>query len=472
MKHFFFIILFLAVGLYCAAKVVKGKVFSGDTGIPSVVVTDGTHFTQTDAKGFYSMDADDAAPFVYIVTPSGFVGSFQSGTPVFYKPLDGKDFDFKLFRWGQSEGSYALFAVGDPQPKGENAFNRLENEAFADLRTTGKDYLDRGTHTIGIFLGDLLWDNLDKYSYLKSRMSHLGFPVYPVIGNHDHDYKVADDFGSAHLYRSYFGPTYYAFNAGKEYYIVLDNIIYKGNKTYDCGLTADELDWVRGYIRYIPKGSNVFVAMHCPAYIYYSKRTLAGVKELLDMLSDYKVDILSGHSHIQSNRILRPNVMEHMVASIGGAWWLWDCKYCKDGTPLGYQVFESLPYGMTNYFKSLGRDRNYQFRAFPVGTVSGHIHDLCVKVWNWNLDWKVRWYEDGRSKGQMKQYAGTDPDYSDYLERKYAQGFDKVGKGHNPSHNVPFFFYATPSRKANSVKVVVTDAEGNEYSKSFDVNHL
>ena len=76
--------------------------------------------------------------------------------------------------------------------------------------------------------------------------------------------------------------------------------------------------------------------------------------------------------------------VSYNIASIGGAWWLWDGIYSKDGTPIGYQVFESGKNGIANYFKSLGHDRDYQFRYYPVGTVPGHEDELCVKVWNWD----------------------------------------------------------------------------------------
>ena len=36
----------------------------------------------------------------------------------------------------------------------------------------------------------------------------------------------------------------------------------------------------------------------------------------MDILKDYKVSILSGHTHIHSNLKLRSNVREHMIASI------------------------------------------------------------------------------------------------------------------------------------------------------------
>ena len=105
-----------------------------------------------------------------------------------------------------------------------------------------------------IFLGDILWDNLEMFPHIKQEIAKIQIPIYPVIGNHDHDKEVSDDDTSAHLYRHFFGPTYYAFNAGKDYYIVLDNILYKGNKKYEVGLNDQQLNWVKSYLQYVPKG--------------------------------------------------------------------------------------------------------------------------------------------------------------------------------------------------------------------------
>ena len=280
---------------------------------------------------------------------------------------------------------------------------------------------------------------------------------------------MSDDDTSAHLYRHFFGPTYYAFNAGKDYYIVLDNILYKGNKKYEVGLNDQQLNWVKSYLQYVPKGAHLFVCMHAPAYFYNENYKLGRVAELLDLFEGYKVDILSGHTHVQCNTQIRNNIREYNIASIGGAWWLWDGIYSKDGTPIGYQVFESGKNGIANYFKSLGHDRDYQFRYYPVGTVPGHEDELCVKVWNWDNRWKVEYYEDGKLKGEMKQYKGMDPDYDFFLQRKaVTEGKDMKELGRQANKNAYFFFSTKPSDKAKKIKIVVTDANGKSYEQSLE----
>lgn len=457
--------LLLALGV--EAKEIKGKVYSGEKGLGNVVVTDGTVFTTTQEDGSYSLTADDKAYFVYIVTPSGYMAPCNGSTPVFYKTLDANNHDFVLHRWGVPGGKYAMMAVADTQPRGENAFNRMETEAFPDLKQVGSSYMQENVPSFSVFLGDILWDNLEMLPHIKQEMEKIQVPIYPVIGNHDHDKEVNNDEASAHLYRHFFGPTYYAFNAGKDYYIVLDDILYKGNKKYDVGLDDKQLEWVKAYLKFVPKGSHLFVCMHAPAYFYNENYKLGRVDELLDLFDGYEVDILSGHTHVQCNTQIRDNVREYNIASIGGAWWLWDGMYSKDGTPIGYQVFESGKNGIMNYFKSLGHDRDYQMKCYPVGTVQGHSDELCVKVWNWDNRWKVEWYEDGKLKGGMTNFKGTDPDYDFFLQRKAViEGKEMKEPGRQPNKNAYFFFSATPSDKAKEVKVVVTDASGKKYEET------
>ena len=139
------ILMFLLLAMLAAggtAREVTGKVFCDKEGLEGVVVTDGTRFTTTDKDGIYRLDAVDDADFIYIVTPSGYVASYASGTPRFYHTPSEKSLDFELFRFSAPKGSYALFAVGDTQPGSEHAYQRLEAEAFPELQKHGNEYID------------------------------------------------------------------------------------------------------------------------------------------------------------------------------------------------------------------------------------------------------------------------------------------------------------------------------------------
>ena len=481
---------------------VRGVVTCASAAVQGVVVTDGVNMTRTNKQGAYGLrTSSDKSKLVYLTVPSGYeVESTRGFIPRFYRRVTAptsveqvQQHDFTLKKVNNDRHIMIVSAdmhirnramikttsSATPSicpPKGEldsTTFRRTYLKALRDYVKA----LPAGVPVYGMNLGDMTqeshWTNANKATLANfvNVCERGGMPIqtFHAIGNHDHDKEVSDDDTSAHLYRHFFGPTYYAFNAGKDYYIVLDNILYKGNKKYEVGLNDQQLNWVKSYLQYVPKGAHLFVCMHAPAYFYNENYKLGRVAELLDLFEGYKVDILSGHTHVQCNTQIRNNIREYNIASIGGAWWLWDGIYSKDGTPIGYQVFESGKNGIANYFKSLGHDRDYQFRYYPVGTVPGHEDELCVKVWNWDNRWKVEYYEDGKLKGEMKQYKGMDPDYDFFLQRKaVTEGKDMKERGRQANKNAYFFFSTKPSDKAKKIKIVVTDANGKSYEQSLE----
>ncbi|MBR5183162.1 MAG: calcineurin-like phosphoesterase C-terminal domain-containing protein, partial [Bacteroidales bacterium] len=436
--------IFLATATALHAKKITGKVHHNKKGLPGVVVSDGIKFTITNPDGTFTIDTHKDARHVFIVTPSGYVASCDSGTPHFYRSIDEKDFTFELFRWGTPGGPYTLFAVGDPQPKGDREFERLEKEGYADMKEHAEKIINgtdiphsftiAGTPVISILLGDILWDNPQYYPKMKQAIKEIGHPVYPVIGNHDHDLKVADDAASAHIYEDYFGPANYAFNAGEDYYIILDNILYEGNKKYKEGVNEKQIKWVKDYLKYVPEGSHIYLAMHAPISYYRGNYKIVNSEQLMDAFKGYDVTVLSGHTHVQCNSQPRENIREYNIASIGGAWWLWDCKYSKDGTPLGYQVFQHKGKLARNYYKALGQRNDYQTRIFSPGTIAGYPDDIILKIWNWDKRWSITASQciGDSTKSEpveIEQISMPDPDYSSYLQKEYIFNKNKAGKG-------------------------------------------
>lgn len=168
---FYAALLLMAIG--AEAKEIKGKVMADGKGLAKVVVTDGTAFALTSEDGSYMIDADEKAHFIYVVTPSGYMAPCNGGTPVFYKTLNENSHDFQLHRWGTVGGKYAMMAAADTQPRGENAFHRLETEAFPDLKQVGFEYMSQNIPAFAIFLGDILWDNLEMFPHIKQEIAKI-----------------------------------------------------------------------------------------------------------------------------------------------------------------------------------------------------------------------------------------------------------------------------------------------------------
>ena len=467
MKRIFTVaILLMASFSILNAKEVKGRVYHNKKGLPNVVVSDGVKFTTTDKDGNFTINTHKDATHVFIVTPSGYMASCDSGSPHFYRSIDEESFNFELFKWGTPGGAYTLFAVADPQPRGEAAFNRLKNEGFAELKSHGEK-ISKSNPVISIFLGDILWDNLEMYPWMKEHMKEIGHPVWPVIGNHDHDLKVSDDKGSLHIYEKFFGPANYAFNAGTDYFIVLDNILYEGNKKYQEGVSDEQIKWVKNYLKYVPEGSHIYLAMHAPITFYKWNHKMVNADKLMDAFNGYQVSVISGHTHLQYNGQPRENIREYNITSLGGAWWLWDNKYGQDGTPLGYQVFYNSGKKITNYFKSIGKETGYQIKSFKPGTVEGYPNEVVIKIWNWDSRWKLEITENnGRTQNTLpyKQVSMTDPDYAGYLQKEYIFNKEKEGKGSKPINDAYFFFVVRPSENATSLQIHATDPFGEIYS--------
>lgn len=286
-------------------------------------------------------------------------------------------------------------------------------------------------------------------------MARLKIPFYPVIGNHDHDKEILSDKASAHTYEKYFGPAYYAFQLGKVYCIVLDNILYEGNKKYTEALTEEQIQWVGQLLKYLPENAPILIATHSPFY-YADRCIIPGGEELFGILKNHPVSLISGHTHLNSNHEIKPGIIEHNIGAICGTWWTADEN--RDGTPNGYDVFEITGSEIEWFYKSVGHERNWQFKVFPRGTVKEKPNSVIAKVWNWDKKWQVKWYEDGAAKGAMQRFNGYDPDYLEYVGRL------KTEKYTQPQESF-FYFEATPSEKAREIEIEVTDRFGHIFPR-------
>ena len=235
MKRILLCLLASILWLGTVARPVKGRVTCEKEPVGNVLLTDGHTFARTDANGAYELDLAEGAHFVAMVTPAGYVAPAEEGFPRFYRVVEERTsrYDFELLRWEAPTAGYELLAIADPQPKSRNHFERLEQEIIPILNKRCARAAAADRPQAALILGDIVWDSPELMAGVKGLFGQLGIPVYPLIGNHDHDRAVSDDDASAENYRRCFGPTYYAFDLGRTHYIVLDDIIYHGDKHYD-----------------------------------------------------------------------------------------------------------------------------------------------------------------------------------------------------------------------------------------------
>ena len=116
MKNLLLFLLACSLGAAAAARPILGSVKCGGKPMGGVTVTDGYTFAQSDEQGIFTLDADDQALFISLVTPSGYLAPLDGGIPQFYRAYDpaAKRYDFELQPWPGSGECYELLAIADP----------------------------------------------------------------------------------------------------------------------------------------------------------------------------------------------------------------------------------------------------------------------------------------------------------------------------------------------------------------------
>lgn len=454
------------------AATIRGSVRTGEKPLQGVLVSDGVSVTATGADGQFELDLAGDAPFVWATTPTGYVAPFKDGSPRFYLPADGRaSYDFSF---NAAPRAYTLIALGDPQPKTTEHMQRLKREVQPDLKRTIRGIRAAGGDAAMVVLGDVVWDSPEQAVPMRKFFAGLNIPVYPVIGNHDHLIAEKDDAASTSNFRQVFGPTYYAFNLGDSHYIVLDNIIYHGDKKYQEAVDERQGAWLEAYLKHLPAGSRVCVAMHAPFQKYWKNFVRMGYGDrLLELLQGFEVHFITGHTHINSNFEVAPGVIEHNVAQVAGN--LWRAPLNNDGTPRGYALFSEGDKGYQWVYKTLGKSLDHQIELFAPGRSQEHPGDVIAKIWSWDPTWTVKYMVDGRPMGNLPRFETmTDPDYTAYIpvfETTTREKLTKRLKNAMAPRRAFFYFGTTPPRDAQSIQVVATDRFGNRYTQTLNLKN-
>ncbi len=461
-KLIFTLLAALAICPVANARKVNGSVTCGKEKLSKVIVTDGKNFSTTDKKGRFTLEVDDNADFVLVITPSGYTAPFDGGTPEFYLPADHKgNFDFKLLRTKASD-DYAIVAMADPQTANEKHFKLFCDNVMPDILETVSDETSR-LNTVGIVLGDICWDRTDLLPGFKEQFARTGIPFYPVIGNHDHLRESKGDHETSSDYRSNFGPENYAFGIGSDYVIVLDNVIYDTQKQYRESYDDAQLEWLKGLLSHIPAESHIYICQHCP-FITFKRQDFAltgKADEMLEILKGRKASFLTGHSHINNNLKVTDDIMEFNIAAACGSWW--STKHCNDGTPGGYKVFEKKDGKLSWWYKSVGCDKDFQVEVFAPGQSQLHPNAVIANVWDYDHAWSVEWWQDGKYMGKMDRAIDFSPEYIREIYSVYK--VKKIPAYKTPRPNIHYFL-AVPDQYASEVRVVVKDRFGRSWENT------
>ena len=516
----------------CAAQNVSGTVTCGGVGIEGVAVSDGHQIVLTDADGHYSMNSDKQKGYVFYTLPSGYDPELADGfDPKFWATLETEDstihevHDFALRR-RDNDRHIVMLGSDIHLARRNNDRAMFESGMVASLR----DEVTRadGIPVYSVLLGDLTWDEFwfqNGYGLpeFKADMRLLGYPVplWPVIGNHDHDPSVpagdnTDEEASA-TWRKIMGPTYYSFNLGKVHYIVLDDILYLnqsdpgedypegivGRCNYVPIITDEQLTWLEQDIAFVDKSSPIVLCMHIPAWSATSlngyRIRMYDIDALGEMLSDFEnVHIMSGHTHIYNTTWSKeyPNFVEHNLGASSGTLWfsgaLTGHHICQDGSPAGFLRWSADGDDVRWQYKPIHEGES-QMRLYDMNTVKDFYNTdsimsnilkkyptrvnygktvnnaVMVNVFNYDAKWKVDICEGDRllvctriyTEDPFHTLAYDVPQYS--ATGTYWESFATCSTGH--------LFRAQAATPDLPITVRAIDSFGNIYLKSINRPH-
>ena len=152
--------------------------------------------------------------------------------------------------------------------------------------------------------------------------------------------------------------------------------------------------------------------------------------QFLNLLKGYKVNIVTGHTHMNFN--VTPEspvtqgqeIYEHNTGAICASWW-WSgyltpgVHVSLDGTPGGYAVWDVSGTNIQWIYKATGASEDYQFRSYDLNKVHFSLADVplmpsdisatvkkkyqqyvdaypentdnevLINIWNWNPRWTL-----------------------------------------------------------------------------------
>lgn len=505
---------------------IKGTVYSQGKGVANVWVSDGVLFAQTDENGVYYLPSKKENGYVFISVPSNYEVNHIHTVPQFYKNLTGissqaEIADFELFQ-ANNENHAVAFIADIHLANRTSDLAQFHKGFMEDIKQTKSYYTSKNIKFYGLTLGDQTWDQYwytNNFSFTDyiNQIKELDFPIYNVIGNHDYDpYVSNNDYLAAAPFRHVLGPTYYSMNIGKVHYVILDDMDYKnangklgviGTRDFDNIISQTQLNWLKQDLEHVEdKNTPIVVAMHVPMYTNPNatgafKENLKNSSALASALSSFgNVKIITGHTHINYRaKADNTNITEHNIGAVSATWW-WtghtgyaDNHICKDGSPGGYAVWEAQGSDQMTYYKGIGFNKDYQFRAYDLNqvhitaekftpnandtfkakvpqiageySVENKKNQILLNVWGYQDNWKISIQENG------KELAYTRVSKKDPLHL-ISYDLKRINVNANPTSafttlNTAHMFLATASSPTSTIEITVEDQFGHKYQESM-----
>ena len=462
------------------------------TGEPVVgaVISDGEFCVTTNEFGEYKIKSNlSYARFITISTPADYKLVFRNSVPQNFfripRHAAAVTADFVLEKREAPVTKYSVVMIGDPQMKGfgvSEAGNKLRNNIYPDIVALRASKAEQENEFFAINLGDLVFNDMAKLDDYLDVISDSNIPMFHAIGNHDYDQTtfLETKLGTMH-FEEFLTPTYYSFNVGKIHYVIVNDISFSRKipkQKYRLGLEYWHYKWLERDLQFVPKDHTIVICGHAQLFRQFNKKDPDGKKNLSyarysKLLSQYaRVYSWSGHYHYNfgydyansTNEAHEPlkNITSICVARATGG------LHCNrdlynDGTPNGYMVVEVDGDKVEWYYKSIGKDRDYQMHVYAPTRTGGEL--VKVNIWNWSKDhWSTpEWWENGKKVGEMTHKFEKDVAFvEDHKEKgPYTLGKSKDDKAR--PYNAHGMFHIKPSEGVYSGEVRVTDNFGRTY---------
>lgn len=507
---------------------ITGTVMCGNTPVAGAQVSDGINITYTDSEGHYSINSSNQTGLVYLCNPKGYKYVFKNKEPQFYchvdnyQPTKVAECNFQLEKDDATD--HTVLMIADIQICGRIDDQYIyRDKTIPDINQTIAKHKNKGKDVYIVTLGD---QSYNTYWNTKG----IGIPetaafmdgmkpdaIFNCMGNHDNDISIAGDWAASVKYRKQWGPTYYSFNIGEYHYVVLDNILFNNpncDNTYDIGITNAILDWLKTDLGNVSKDTPVVVCMHAPLFNRPQCNTpnvpnsatyrYTYGAQFANAVKGFKnVYVFTGHAHTCYTETYS-NIKEYNVGAPGGNLW-WTGYFtennfvCSDGAAGGYRVVETSGNDMQTFYKSVGFDDEYQFRAYDLNNchitaarfapsyktpadidtwlANGYGYDsadynsdgtpkipnrILINVFGYDKEWKVEVFEEGKPLS-VQRISTYDPFsmISDGCQRFEKQGHNSAG---NPTLN-SHMFMAQASSATTTLTIKVTDENGEIHSR-------
>ncbi|MCG8527980.1 MAG: calcineurin-like phosphoesterase family protein [Opitutales bacterium] len=422
---------------------------SGEKGIASVLVSNGTEVVATDDNGAYELKVTDDT-ILFVIQPKGWgVPVNEFNLPQFYYihkpngspegleypgvsptgPLpDSVDFPLNPSETGEK---FSLFAFGDPQPYTIDDVDYFRRDIVEEAREL------KGP-VAGVSLGDIVGDDLDLFHKMNAVTALMDRPWWHVYGNHDMNFDAKEGKYADETFESIYGPPVYAFQISDVVFVALDNVLFPyKNHRYMGGFDEWQLTFLENLLEHIPSDKLIVTMMHIPLYDegYTESKSFLDEdrKKFFALFKDHPHTLsLSAHTHTQNHHFFdhdhdhwpHLDVPHHHynVGTTSGNWWSGDkdergipVTTMRDGTPNGYAIlnFEGNTY--TYDYKVANAPSDYVMSIYAPKALYPHSYGnglLAVNFFNGSEQAKVEYRINERKWKTAKHTKAPDPQYT------------------------------------------------------------